>query len=863
MQLHASQAYTRQCPLKNFYDAYIYSRGYTKVPTMTIARITDTLRKRGIINCEGQWAKLMKRGLLENVHFAGLQKIFDDVISVASDTYPSRFDAFKKTTNFGCRPNYQTASEVPGASFRVDALNCLSQSSYPHEVTAGTAHNYTATAAGQKTPVTIYTADTAVSWEFKMHAGNDDILLNEQHTLNTAQHILFNDIRRTCHFAVTIEADGARLWYHTRSHTVITERFDIHEHPEELIKFILFSTFATEAQLGFDSTVRRVVVDNELHYEFDIIHRKGTRGKYRSVKIEHENPAAELYSRAMRVFKVVRSDIDESGRFYVLRDYWLFNDKDTSEEAAIQEEILGALERTMPADEFLALRRHFMTILADGVVCHKGFKDEVPCPPAAAKPYKYGNEHNPNNTTAREPKVTIANRGVDASYHGPEREKEVNDFLLQLHGRKHCRTVYDEHCKDLWQVNDPAMFFFALSQVIYILDKLRLVGYMHRDVSLGNFMLYRLANVAQSTALCDQYVTKIADLEYARSYGKTTQHDPITGTSMFIAIEVQASEHLFFNTQDDELMARNYFVFNPLHDVESALWMAIFFALHRCSRHVFDNTDWNVMRARIEGVRTFARRVFVNKVTGSKERRHLIQNSRDNRISREHLEYLYGDDSSMVKLADAVRQLRNTYRAVEDSATITQEEEKQFDPGNPHVPRLPLSVFHDNAGIYDLLREIFGEISQRFVDAKDPAPLIKFSDIDFSTGKLASDIASPAPGVDLVEPMTDDASAADVDAAPAAPAAKKTTGKRKKVDEEEGEREREAGSSSKRRASTKRSRRTQETPAAASDKSGGRSASRNGQPVVRGRARTKSGPKPPAQPTRRSTRLAGLPPGQA
>lgn len=59
--------------------------------------------------------------------------------------------------------------------------------------------------------------------------GSDDTLQNEDQTLYAAQHILYNDIRHTCQFAVTIEGSSVRLWYHTRSRTIFTERFDMHK----------------------------------------------------------------------------------------------------------------------------------------------------------------------------------------------------------------------------------------------------------------------------------------------------------------------------------------------------------------------------------------------------------------------------------------------------------------------------------------------------------------------------------------------------------------------------------------------------------------------------------------------------------
>ncbi|KAL1749078.1 hypothetical protein HDZ31DRAFT_28360 [Schizophyllum fasciatum] len=853
MQLCTAQSYTRQCPVTDFYKAYVKPKAYARVATRTMDRIMDALRDRDVIDpVTGEWTVLRKTaGLGENEHFKGMEDVFAEVLEVAAKACPSRYSTDKRTTYFVCRPDCQTASEVPGASFRVDAMNYLSQSSYSHEAAPKTAHNHTATVPGQHRPEVVYTADAGATWELKLHDDESHILRNEQQTLNTARHMLYNDIRRTCHFSFTIEDSSARIWLHTRSHTIMTERFDIHTDASEFIQFILFSTFASQFQLGFDPTVRRVVVAGKLHYHFDVVDFNGRRHTYQSVKTEHDNAAADLYSRAMRVFKVIECGVKDSPH-YVLRDYWLFDDEFTHEEWQIQEDILAALKTKLTAKEYKKIRRHFMTILSDGVVSHKRVRDAVPCPPDGADVYEYNNELNPNGTSAKQPKVTIASRGDNAPFKGPDPSKAPPPDLLNLHGRKHCRTVYLEHCEDLWHVKDPAKFYFALSEIMYILDNMRRAGYMHRDVSLGNVMLQTLATRSRSKDLSAHYVTKIADLEYARSYGQTSQHDPITGTCVLMAIEVQAGEHLFRNMRIKDLLTHGYFAFSFLHDVESVLWMALYFALRRCARTVYEQTLWQELGPLAQSVKNCTELIFVDDLHGSRPRKDIIVDPFQAENIRMHLQNMYGDDSPMIKLADLIDSLRDTYDAVENDTTVLHRRTKQFRDGDPNAPRLDQSVYDNNAAIYEVMRSTFREISQHYCGSSSSDTFVQFSDIDFSNGRLIGEAAAPpqAVGSAQVQHTTTWKTT-------------KTTGKRKKADEEEGEGGGEAGSSRKHRASTKRSRRTQETPAAASDKSGGRSASRNGQPVARGRARTKSGPKPPAQPTRRSSRLAGLSPGPA
>ena len=66
----------------------------------------------------------------------------------------------------------------------------------------------------------------------------NDLSKNEQHALSTAQHMLYNDLRRTCHFTCTIEETTARIWCHTRSGTFITQGFDIHTVSRSMLCYI-------------------------------------------------------------------------------------------------------------------------------------------------------------------------------------------------------------------------------------------------------------------------------------------------------------------------------------------------------------------------------------------------------------------------------------------------------------------------------------------------------------------------------------------------------------------------------------------------------------------------------------------------
>ncbi|KAI5827832.1 hypothetical protein K523DRAFT_245927 [Schizophyllum commune Tattone D] len=829
-----ARKYTRQCPLDSFWGTYVEeARGYKQIPEPTLARIVSVLRERKVLNSNGRWKHLASRPKVgkkskEDNFYKGLEPIFESVIDAASAVDPSRFSHADRTTSFACRPNCQTASEVPGAAFRVDALNYLVESSYSRDKAPGTAHNCTAKAEGDTT--VFYTADAGATYEFKKVLNDETALQNEKQTLGTAEHMVYNDIRREAHFSFTIEGSSARMWCHTRSHTIISRRFDIHKDATEFVKFILFSSFASEYELGFDPNVSRVYVENKLHYEFKIRHLDGTYHRYRTVKVVHENPAAELHSRAMRVFKAVECDTDDV-RYIALRDYWLFDD--APEEVQIQLEILTRLEASISKEDYEALQGHFMTILADGVVVRDEASGIAPGPPEGAEVYEYANGLNPKGIPAKKPSVQVASRGATSSFRGPERPQTPPRLpQLQLHGRKHCRTVYAEYCEDLWRVNDPARFYYALYQVMFILDKWRRAGYLHRDISLGNIMLHLFNEKASGLA---RYITKISDLEYARPYGRMSQHDPITGTSLFMAVELQAQKHLWANNLEEDTLTHHYFVHNPLHDVEAVIWMAIYFAIRRCSRRVFEATEWTTMREILKDVEAYSATIFVHSIHGSVERQNLIFYARAYQKLGEKLKRLHGDDTVFVKLIDAIEALRATYKAVENSRMATPEERSQLEDDKVNAPRLSIDVFHQYAGIYETLRQIFDAISQHFADGEYSDPLIKISDIDPDTGEIVPKPAEPeSPPVTVVDdaaPAGDDGVSQEQAGVPP----KKLTGKRKNTDEGEAEARDEKHAS----------KRSCQDAAGSGGPSGSTS-----------KGRKTRNARPPAQPTRQSKRLS-------
>ncbi|KAI4518236.1 hypothetical protein K525DRAFT_272862 [Schizophyllum commune Loenen D] len=546
--MRSAQNHTRTSPLSSWFKAY--AKEWTLVDGADMDAIVDHLvkAKHLSVGTEGQWAAVPRKrrdGNNENAHFAGMEKIWEAVLSAAEEVLPGRFSRDKRTLKFSCRPNNETYSEVKGGSARVDAISQLCESSYPTNTQyalAGSAkkaplrYNAEAATAGDdanlRQQAVVFTADVAVTYEWKLEQNAEAIANNDAQTIGATGHIMFNDVTRAWHYSVTVEKASVRLWCHSRVHTGMSKRFDMHTAPRELIQFILFSTYSTKKQLGFDPRTTRVIDDKgQLQYRFTVrrIDSDDPDDQYlvwQTTRILDERSAGELYSRAMRVYaiKPVGEDgkVVQGARERVKRDFWVF--AHTKQEKVIQQHILKKVAAILePGEDLQDIEQHFMRFLTDEIVA------EAPPPPADSERYWFADRRNPagkHSSNARITNNSVRSEAGEGGPSGSEDEDEDEDEELQLHGKVRIESIYDELCEDMYHVDDPAEYFCALSICVKILSYLRRAGYLHRDISPGNFLLYFLAR--QETNVSKRFVVKIADLEYAKEYLTVSRHDPIT-----------------------------------------------------------------------------------------------------------------------------------------------------------------------------------------------------------------------------------------------------------------------------------------------------------------------------------------------
>ncbi|KIY44241.1 hypothetical protein FISHEDRAFT_30681, partial [Fistulina hepatica ATCC 64428] len=113
-----------------------------------------------------------------------------------------------------------------------------------------------------------------------------------------------NDPCRRFTFSVTIENTQMRIWYYSRSHSVVSEAFNFVEDTRSFIRFVLAFAFASPAALGYDPTVRRCCDESgQVFYVFEIV-EGGTKHYFRTIRVLSDYRAAGIPGRGSRVFLV-------------------------------------------------------------------------------------------------------------------------------------------------------------------------------------------------------------------------------------------------------------------------------------------------------------------------------------------------------------------------------------------------------------------------------------------------------------------------------------------------------------------------------------------------------------------------------
>ncbi|KAF9445605.1 hypothetical protein P691DRAFT_734653 [Macrolepiota fuliginosa MF-IS2] len=383
---------------------------------------------------------------------------------------------------------------------------------------------------------------------------------NRQKLVSAASHIMNDDPRRAFVFGFTIEDDKMALWYFSRSHSTKSKDFNFIQDYKQLISVFISFIFTDEAGLGYDPIVHRSAV-GDITYTYEIpvagatryFKSTGTLSSYRSLGVT---------GHMTRVWKAI--EVSSPGgrpipgkKEVALKDVWL--EDDATPEKAIQDAIFAEVKKQrnlrdngQPSRLDLVMK---WRIKIDFEKVIKG--DEY---------QKYF------------PTVTQDRSTAPRSYR-PKRRYIV---------------VYSEICTAFHDAVNLKTSFKALEGALIALVILFIAGWLHRDVSTGNILVF----------VDEETVTgKLSDLEYAKEFSLTiARSDPKTGTPYFMAYELLTGVSFRKSQPLDVDFAQKIWegkvispeqcltqssaaplgvVCNFQHDLESLFWIALWILLAR------------------------------------------------------------------------------------------------------------------------------------------------------------------------------------------------------------------------------------------------------------------------------------------
>ncbi|KAI0700876.1 hypothetical protein BC835DRAFT_1411725 [Cytidiella melzeri] len=487
-----------------------------------------------------------------------------------------------------------------------------------------------------------YWRDVATPAEFKLRDTRDDLQDDVQKICWNMHQVMQEDPRRRFVFAFTIENTQMRAWMANRSDVVVSEPFNFiqasqlsprHRHVsltrrfqdhEKFIHFFLSQTYAKEHELGIDTTMTMVAAEGTTIPTYDITMRVVNtvgEGEKKQETVEERvfqteylingDGAKSLRGRGTRIWKVhrVTSDEEDADRSGVLKDVWL--DEDRQGEGDILEDIRDQSDISELAKQ--VLKRRLLTPIAKGDVFIDGVCDGTrtlitrgaTIPEDANKfPLHIPVTHQPSH--ARTTVSTIPSGSTNIFLPAPTHKVQR---IVKYFSKRHYRIVFKEECKPLSEVKSLLDVFSTLYDITIALRVIHTSGpgWVHRDISAGNILILKES---------DSNDAKLSDVEYAKRLDAAGKHEIRTGTANFMSVEVDAETYLFRSAPDDsedsepetleEALAVSHqlsqraltqaddqhaqsilhakpseFRYNPIHDLESIWWIAVYFVVNK------------------------------------------------------------------------------------------------------------------------------------------------------------------------------------------------------------------------------------------------------------------------------------------
>ncbi|KDQ22368.1 hypothetical protein PLEOSDRAFT_1098298 [Pleurotus ostreatus PC15] len=439
---------------------------------------------------------------------------------------------------------------------------------------------------------TLDTSRLACILEYKLNRLQE--VENNKQALSASVQIMNDDVRRMFTYGITIIQDRVTLWYHSRSHSMISEPFSFVKNPQLLIKVFMSFLFATEEELGYDPMVTRDAKGDYIYRIPSTEQGQQCDRFFRTTASIAEYRSNNITGRMARVWKVVECNpsgavLSPSEPSRVLKDVWLEDSALT--ESQIQSQIFADLKkffRDKQDARYLAFEelhpsiselehedryeKYFIKIMTD----YEGKR---------TKPLLSNSQRMRKLFTTIKPLAlpTTAHRGGSGTPRPLESKDALDETPREFAPRKQYRVVFGEVCEAVGDLRTVGEVADVLSQAVVALRLMYCAGWVHRDISSGNILAHPSDGAWQA---------KLSDLEYSRRFSfdleRDVGRDPKTGTPYFMPHEILRSRYLKFPTStlpdttfdldtfqdtEDPAAPQMPLVYNFQHDLESIWWI--------------------------------------------------------------------------------------------------------------------------------------------------------------------------------------------------------------------------------------------------------------------------------------------------
>ncbi|KAI0916492.1 hypothetical protein AcV5_002972 [Taiwanofungus camphoratus] len=484
-------------------------------------------------------------------------------------------------------------------------------------------------------------ADIGVSCEYHKWVEMDTERDNVQKVIWSMEHCMRDDPRRRFTFGLTIEDTQMKLWFCSRAGLLVSEPFNfIEEHATVTCIFLSF-LYAEQHDMGWDPTMTYVKdregriqyhSDGTPRYDITVRTPQTEEVIYRTTKVLSDAGADVPLGKGTRVWEAKKVvDDEECGEPVALKDSWVNNDRDR------EGDLFASLRDSAPSELIReSIDTRFLTVLHHGDVYIHGEADET----RIVMPRGVDIPKECPRYDLFVP-ISMDERPPIGHYLTPEEYKaRIHRTPPTYHSRAHYRIVFKEICQPLHKITSLALVLKVLSHIVHALQLMHNSGWVHRDISVGNILVDKDGN------------GRLGDLEYAQKMGQPSSPECCMGTAGFIAAEVSLQDYLSIreptnhassSSDEDEtdtssagngdknnirsiltaprkrrvrkIDANEWphweFRYNPLHDLESVWWVAVYFLFKR--KMVRDSGEDPVYKEQLEVQRRYANKLFYDK----------------------------------------------------------------------------------------------------------------------------------------------------------------------------------------------------------------------------------------------------------